>query len=340
MNLPRVCWCPTLVAGLLVPALSGCDNRDDSIPQAATSALLEDARKCAPAITALATSSVVDDELDARSPPTSTDAPPYAPAAVSPHAGVYLGSTTAPPRAPATESHDDRSDDASHSSAALDSDSDAEAVLLLAVDTAGRIQGYVRGAPGVAAGDWLMLRDTIAPHQTCAPVLLRDRAGRRYGAITLDFKRGGRHREVIAKLQRKGHAALDFAALPLDAAAALGTGDRFVAHHLDLEHDAHDAPRGTAPLELQVGAADAHGTRALRARTDGVTLDAALMPSGVEGLYMATLQVAAAADGSRAAAPHRVDGLGIVERLSDGRLALTLIGADAHARVAVEATAR
>ena len=338
MNLPRVSWYRTLVAGLLVPALTGCDSRDDAPRQTAALPLLKQARMAAPDKPARPSPDTADEEHGGGSAPASHEAATLEPAARSPHAGVYIGSIPSLAREPACGSDD--GDAAGHSSAALDSDSDTETVLLLAVDATGRIHGYVRGAPGLAADEWLWLRDTIAPHQTCAPVLLRDRSGRGYGALTLDFKRGGRYREVLATLQRKGQPALSFAALALDGAATLGTDDRFVARELELEIDARRVPRAADTLELHLGAADAQGTLPLRASTEGATLHAQLRPSGVDGLYTTTLRITATGEGSPAAAAHTVDGLGIVERLADGRRALTLVGADARARVLLEASSR
>ena len=298
MNLRPVCVCRAFAAGLLVPVLSGCDGGTP-------------AEVSHPSIPAR--------QLGQRLQRPLADVKP-----ASPHAGVYVGSID-------LIAEDD--------GASSDSDSDTEAVLLLGVDRDGRIHGHLRGAPGVAADEWLLLGGTLAHHQTLAPLLLSDRGGRRYGAITLDFKRGGRHREVVATVLRKHAPDITFAALPLEAAAALDGAGAFAPHHLDLSLEDRAPLRDAASFALQLGAADSHGVRRLQARGGDITLEATLRPGGVDGLYHAALQLAPAPVGAPgAAAPLKLEGQAFVERLSDGRLSLTLIAAAAHARVSIEAS--
>ncbi|OIQ81163.1 hypothetical protein GALL_370670 [mine drainage metagenome] len=316
MNSYPASLCRALVAGLLVPALSGCDG-DDGTPRPAAASTPADEIRTVPA----------GRQFGQHWPRPAGDDKRLDVAPASPHAGAYRGSLHV------------ASGDSSDSSSDSSGDADGEALLLLGVDPCGRINGFVRGVPGIHADEWLNLHGTIAHHQTSAPLLLSDRRGRRYGAISLDFKRGGSHREVVGTILRKNMAELSIDALPLDDAAELD-GDRlFTTRHLDLQLDDRPPLRDAAAFELHIGDADERGARQLHACGGGVTLNAKLSATGVDGLYDALVHlVADAGDAPLTSAPRVVAGQLFVERLTDGRLSWALIGAGQHARVLIEAS--
>jgi hypothetical protein len=313
MDLPPASRYRTLVAGLLVPLLAGCDG-DDGTPS-------REAASTPSADSCVAPAGRQFGQRWARpARPARNEAP------ASPHAGMYRGAIAVPA--------DDRSDPSDDSS---DSDANDEALLLLGVARCGHITGFVRGVPGIAADEWLNLSGTIAPHQTSAPLLLSDRQGQRYGAIALDFKRGGSRREVVGTILRKDMAEITFDAIPLDDSTTLDAERDFVIRDLDLQLGSRTPLRDAAAFALRFGGPDKRGAHQLQACGGGVTLSAKLSPTGVDGLYDAVLHIVAD-DEPRTAPPRAVNGQLFVARLTDGRQAWTLIGAGAHARVLIEAS--
>ncbi len=306
-----------LVAGLLVPMLAGCDGDDGTPPREAASTPAADT--CvAPA----------GRQFGQRWTRPAGDAGSHDVVPASPHAGVYRGSVAVP-----------AADGGPGSSDGSDSDADGEAVLLLGVTRGGRITGFVHGAPGIAAGECLELHGTIAHHQTSAPLLLSDRQGQRYGAMSLDFRRGGSRREVVATILRKDMAEITLDAIPLDGAVALDAGRRYAPRDLELQLDDLPPLRDAAAFELRLGKPDKRGAQRLHARGGGFTLDAKLTPTGVDGFYDARVHVGASAGDAPGATPsHDVGGQMVVERLSDGRLTWALIAAGPHARVLIDAS--
>ena len=295
MNLPPASRYRTLVAGLLVPLLAGCDG-DDGTPSREAASTPSADTFVAPA----------GRQFGQRWQRPAGDAGSHDVVPASPHAGVYRGSVAVP-----------AADGGAGSSDSSDSDADGEAVLLLGVTRGGRITGFVRGAPGIAAGECLELHGTIAHHQTSAPLLLSDRQGQRYGAISLDFRRGGSQREVVGTILRKDMAELTVDAIPLGDALALDAGRRYAPRDLELQLDGGSPLRDAAAFELQLGKPDKRGAQRLQARGGGFTLDVKLSPTGVDGLYDArVLLVADAADAPGTSSPPVVDGQLFVERLT------------------------
>ena len=320
MNLPPASRYRTLVAGLLVPLLAGCDG-DDGTPSREAASTPSADTFVAPA----------GRQFGQRWQRPAGDAGSRDAVPASPHAGVYRGSVAVPAADGGAGSAD--------GSDSSDSDADGEAVLLLGVTRDGRITGFVHGAPGIAAGECLELHGTIAHHQTSAPLLLSDRQGQRYGAISLDFRRGGSQREVVGTILRKDMAELTVDAIPLGDAVALDADRRYAPRDLELQLDDLSPLRDAAAFELRLGKPDKRGTQRLQARGGGFTLDAKLTPTGIDGFYDALVHVVADAGDAPGAAPaHDVGGQMVVERLSDGRLAWALIAAGPHARVLIDAS--
>ena len=316
MNLHPASLCRALVAGLLVPALAGCDG-DDGATRPATASPTSDEARPGPA----------SRQFGQRWQRPASDAQPCDVAATSPHAGTYRGSV-------ALSTGDSGSDGSDGSS-----DADGEAVLLLGVDACGHIHGFLRGVPGLLHDEWLDLHGAIAHHQTSAPLLLSGRNGLRYGAISLDFKRGGSRREVVGTILRKNMADITIDAEPLDGMAELDGARHFATRDLDLQLDDRATLRDAAAFALQLERADAHGPHQLLGRGGGVTLNAKLSATGVDGLYDAQVQlVADAGEAPDASPPRIVAGQLFVERLSDGRLSWSLIAAGPNARVRIDAS--